>query len=80
MDLTAHWVGITAVVLFILLYFLVIAEEFTRLNKSARRKHSTSRTGEEITEASSGYWRIIFLFLGVVMSSGLAYLIWGTDS
>lgn len=34
MDLTAHWVGITAALVFLLAYVLVIAEEFTHLRKS----------------------------------------------
>ena len=34
LDLTASWVGITAVILFVLAYCLVIAEEFTHLRKS----------------------------------------------
>ncbi|TDJ23647.1 MAG: sodium:proton antiporter [Gammaproteobacteria bacterium] len=34
MDLTAHWVGITAIAVFVLSYVLVIAEEFTHLRKS----------------------------------------------
>ncbi len=34
MDLTAHWVGITAIVLFVAAYMLVITEEFTHLRKS----------------------------------------------
>ena len=34
MDLTAHWVGITAIVVFVISYALVIAEEFTHLRKS----------------------------------------------
>ena len=34
MDLTAHWVGYSAIVLFTLAYILVIAEEFTHLRKS----------------------------------------------
>ena len=34
MDLTAHWVGITAIVVFVLSYSFVIAEEFTHLRKS----------------------------------------------
>ena len=34
MDLTAHWVGITAIVLFVAAYSLVITEEFTHLRKS----------------------------------------------
>ncbi len=34
MDLTAHWVGITAIAVFVLSYALVIAEEFTHLRKS----------------------------------------------
>ncbi len=34
MDLTAHWVGITCIVVFVLAYALVIAEEFTHLRKS----------------------------------------------
>ncbi len=34
LDLTAHWVGITALVLFVLAYVLVMAEEFTHLRKS----------------------------------------------
>jgi NhaD family Na+/H+ antiporter len=34
LDLTASWVGITAIVVFVLAYALVIAEEFTNLRKS----------------------------------------------
>ncbi|MCP4367353.1 MAG: sodium:proton antiporter, partial [Deltaproteobacteria bacterium] len=34
MDLTTHWVGYSALVLFTLAYLLVIAEEFTHLRKS----------------------------------------------
>jgi Na+/H+ antiporter NhaD/arsenite permease-like protein len=34
LDLTGHWAGITAVVIFVLAYALVIAEEFTHLRKS----------------------------------------------
>ena len=34
MDLTTHWVGFTAIVLFVAAYSLVITEEFTRLRKS----------------------------------------------
>ena len=34
MDLTAHWVGITAIVVFVLSYSFVITEEFTHLRKS----------------------------------------------
>jgi Na+/H+ antiporter NhaD/arsenite permease-like protein len=34
MDLTAHWVGIVAIVLFVAAYALVITEEFTHLRKS----------------------------------------------
>ncbi len=34
MDLTAHWVGIAAIVIFVLAYSLVIVEEFTHLRKS----------------------------------------------
>ena len=34
MDLTAHWVGIAAIIVFILSYSLVIAEEYTHLKKS----------------------------------------------
>ena len=33
-DLTTHWVGFTALLLFILAYLLVIAEEYTHLRKS----------------------------------------------
>jgi NhaD family Na+/H+ antiporter len=33
-DLTTHWVGIAAIVLFIAAYLLVITEEFTNLRKS----------------------------------------------
>jgi NhaD family Na+/H+ antiporter len=33
-DLTAHWVGIVAIVLFVTAYTLVITEEFTNLRKS----------------------------------------------
>jgi NhaD family Na+/H+ antiporter len=34
LDLTVSWVGITSIVLFVLAYCLVIAEEFTNLRKS----------------------------------------------
>jgi len=34
MDLTGHWAGITAIIIFVLAYSLVIAEEFTHLRKS----------------------------------------------
>jgi len=34
MDLTTHWVGIAALVLFVAAYMLVITEEFTNLRKS----------------------------------------------
>ena len=34
MDLTAHWVGFTAILLFVAAYGLVITEEFTHLRKS----------------------------------------------
>ena len=34
MDLTAHWVGVVAIVLFVAAYVLVITEEFTHLRKS----------------------------------------------
>lgn len=34
LDLTGHWVGITALVLFIVAYLLVMAEEFIHLRKS----------------------------------------------
>ena len=34
MDLTAHWVGIAALLIFVAAYVLVIAEEFTHLRKS----------------------------------------------
>ncbi len=34
LDLTAHWVGFTALVIFVFAYVLVMAEEFTHLRKS----------------------------------------------
>jgi NhaD family Na+/H+ antiporter len=34
MDLTSHWVGVTAVAVFVVAYAVVIAEEFTHLRKS----------------------------------------------
>ena len=34
MDLTFHWVGFTAIVIFVFAYALVVAEEFTNLRKS----------------------------------------------
>jgi len=34
LDLTGHWVGITALVLFVFAYLLVMSEEFTHLRKS----------------------------------------------
>ena len=34
MDLTAHWVGFTAILIFVVAYSLVIVEEFTHLRKS----------------------------------------------
>lgn len=33
-DLTSHWVGYTAVLIFVVAYSLVVAEEFTKLRKS----------------------------------------------
>ncbi len=33
-DLTTHWVGITALILFVVAYLLVVTEEFTDLRKS----------------------------------------------
>jgi NhaD family Na+/H+ antiporter len=33
-DLTGHWVGITALIIFVLAYMLVMLEEFTHLRKS----------------------------------------------
>ena len=34
MDLTTHWVGVAAIVLFVAAYALVVTEEFTHLRKS----------------------------------------------
>ncbi|SVC11359.1 uncharacterized protein METZ01_LOCUS264213, partial [marine metagenome] len=34
MDLTAHWVGIAAIVIFVVSYAFVITEEFSHLRKS----------------------------------------------
>ncbi len=34
MDLTTHWVGYAAIIIFTFAYILVIAEEFTHLRKS----------------------------------------------
>ena len=34
LDLTAHWVGFTALAIFVVAYALVMAEEFTHLRKS----------------------------------------------
>ena len=34
MDLTAHWIGVSAIALFVAAYSLVITEEFTNLRKS----------------------------------------------
>ena len=34
MDLTGHWVGVVALLVFGLAYLLVIVEEFTHLRKS----------------------------------------------
>jgi len=34
LDLTGHWVGLTAIAIFLLAYALVMAEEFTHLRKS----------------------------------------------
>jgi len=34
MDLTNHWVGFSAIIIFVLAYILVMAEEFTNLRKS----------------------------------------------
>ena len=33
-DLTGHWVGTAALLIFVLAYFLVVVEEFTHLRKS----------------------------------------------
>jgi Na+/H+ antiporter NhaD/arsenite permease-like protein len=34
MDLTTHWVGVAAIILFVAAYALVVTEEFTHLRKS----------------------------------------------
>ena len=34
LDLTGHWVGFTAIAVFVLAYMFVMAEEFTHLRKS----------------------------------------------
>ncbi|MGD8309696.1 MAG: sodium:proton antiporter NhaD [Chromatiales bacterium] len=34
LDLTGHWVGLTAIAIFVVAYLLVMAEEFTHLRKS----------------------------------------------
>jgi len=34
LDLTGHWVGVVALLIFVLAYLLVIVEEFTHLRKS----------------------------------------------
>ncbi|MFQ5489010.1 MAG: sodium:proton antiporter, partial [Gammaproteobacteria bacterium] len=34
LDLTGHWVGITALMIFVLAYVVVILEEFLHLRKS----------------------------------------------
>ena len=34
LNLTGHWVGIAALLIFVLAYLLVIVEEFTHLRKS----------------------------------------------
>ena len=34
MDLTGHWAGLVALLVFVLAYLLVVSEEFTNLRKS----------------------------------------------
>ena len=34
MDLTGHWAGLIALLVFVLAYALVVSEEFTNLRKS----------------------------------------------
>ena len=50
-DLTSSWIGITTVVLFVLAYAVVIAEEFTRLRKS-----------KPVILAAGVIWGLIALF------------------
>ncbi len=79
LDLTQHWVGITAIVLFVLAYALVMAEEFTHLRKSkpvimaagiiwgiigwVYTQHGISQAAEEAVRHNLLEFAELFLFL-----------------
>ena len=52
MDLTGHWAGFAALLVFILAYSLVVSEEFTDLRKS-----------KPVILAAGVIWLLIALFL-----------------
>jgi len=59
LDLTAHWVGLAALVIFVVAYGLVMAEEFTHLRKS-----------KPVILAAGIIWALI---AGVYISHGMTY-------
>ena len=59
LDLTTHWVGYTAIVIFVIAYALVMAEEFTHLRKS-----------KPVILAAGLIWALI---AGVYASNGLTH-------
>ncbi len=84
MDLTAHWVGVAAIVLFVTAYSLVITEEFTHLRKSKpvmlaagiiwgliAYQYAGSEQPEAVAEAVQDYlaeFAQLFLFLLAAMT------------
>ncbi len=84
MDLTAHWVGIVAIALFVAAYSLVITEEFTHLRKSkpvmlaagiiwalVAYQYAGSEHPDAAAEAVHGYvteFAQLFLFLLAAMT------------
>jgi len=83
-DLTAHWVGIVAIILFVTAYSLVITEEFTNLRKSKpvilaagiiwaliAYQYAGSEHPDVVAEAVEGYlaeFAQLFLFLLAAMT------------
>ncbi len=62
-SLTTHWVGYTAIILFVLAYVLVIAEEFTHLRKS-----------KPVILAAGLIWVIIAYYYGSIGDTHIAEL------
>lgn len=62
MDLTAHWGGYAAVVLFVASYVLVIAEEYTHLRKS-----------QPVMMAAGAIWGVLAIVAAQQGQAGLAH-------